>query len=235
MHSGQTRGERRAKRSTRRQLDGLIVNIELTLTSIIQGVALSVLTESSRAPLGELRFGQWPYVANGLLVILLFWSRSMAHTLTLIRWPLEFAHNFLYIACTLIEAILFTDLSDPLEWYTFSAAFGVLAWVLFLADLRLIRQRQAEAIGPAEEELYGLILRDQKMNILWLVPGLILFNLAAIISIHLWPEVLIRRGGHIAFAAFQTITLFGYLIYVVRFFATIAPIVLRANEEEAAG
>jgi hypothetical protein len=235
MHSGQTRGERRAKRSTRRQLDGLIVNIELTLTSIIQGVALSVLTESSRAPLGELRFEQWPYVANGLLVILLFWSRSMAHTLTLIRWPLEFAHNFLYIACTLIEAILFTDLSNPLEWYAFSAAFGVLAWVLFLADLRLIRQRQAEAIGPAEEELYGLILRDQKMNILWLVPGLILFNLAAIISIHLWPEVLIRRGGHIAFAAFQTITLFGYLIYVVRFFATIAPIVLRANEEEAAG
>ena len=235
MHSGQTRGERRAKRSTRRQLDALIVNIELTLTSIIQGVALSVLTESSRAPLGELRFEQWPYVANGLLVILLFWSRSMAHTLTLIRWPLEFAHNFLYIACTLIEGISFTDLTDPLRWYGFSAAFGVSAWFLFLADLRLIRQRQAEALGPAEEELYGLILRDQKMNILWLVPGLTLFNLSAIASINLWPEVLIRGGAHVAFAAFQTITLFGYLIYVVRFFATIAPIVLRANEEEAAG
>jgi hypothetical protein len=233
MHSGQTRSERRAKRATRRQLDALIVNIELTLTSIIQGVALSVLSESSRAPLGDLQFGQWPYVANGLLVILLFWSRSMAHTLTLIRWPLEFAHNFLYIACTLIEAILFTDLSDPLRWYAFSAAFAVLAWFLFLADLRLIRQRQAEALGPAEEELYGLILRDQKMNILWLVPGLALFNFAAIVSIHLWPDVLIREGGHVAFAAFQTVTLFGYLIYVVRFFAKIAPIVLRANEEEA--
>ena len=233
MHSGQTRGERRAKRSTRRQLDALIVNIELTLTSIIQGVALSVLTESSRAPLGDLRFDQWPYVANGLLVILLFWSRSMAHTLTLIRWPLEFAHNFLYIACTLIEAIIFTDLTDPLRWYAFSAAFAVSAWFLFLADLRLIRQRQAEALGPAEEELYELILRDQKMNILFLVPGLTLFNLAAIASIHLWPEVLIQGGGHVAFAVIQTITLFGYLIYVVRFFATIAPIVLRANEEEA--
>src|SRR5271157_2546873 len=142
MHSGQTRGERRAKRSTRRQLDALIVNIELTLTSIIQGVALSVLSESSRAPLGDLRFDQWPYVVNGLLVILLFWSRSMAHTLTLIRWPLEFAHNFLYFTCTLIEAIIFTDLTDPLRWYAFSAAFAVSTWFLFLADLRLIRQHQ---------------------------------------------------------------------------------------------
>jgi hypothetical protein len=234
MHSGQTRSERRAKRTTRRQLDALVVNIELTLTSIIQGVALSVLTESSRAPLGDLRFDQWPYVANGLLLILLFWSRSMAHTLTLIRWPLEFAHNFLYIACTLIEAITFTDLTDPLRWYAFNAAFGVAAWALFLADLRLIRQRQAEALGPAEEELYGLIVRDQRMNIRWLVPGLTLFNLIGFASIYLWPDTLIRGGGHVVFALLQTVTSFGYLIYVVRFFATIAPIVLRANEEEAA-
>jgi hypothetical protein len=35
------------------------------------------------------------------------------------------------------------------------------------------------------------------------------------------------------FAALQTLTLFGYLIYVVRFFAKIAPLVLKANEEEA--
>ena len=94
MHSGQTRAERRAKRSTRRQLDALIVNIELTLTSIIQGVALSVLTESSRAPLGDLRFDQWPYVANGLLVILLFWSRLMAHTFLLIRLSFVFSLDF---------------------------------------------------------------------------------------------------------------------------------------------
>ena len=233
MHSGQTRGERRARRSTRRQLDGLVVNIELTLTSIIQGVALYVMTDSSRGPLNNLRFDQWPYVANGLLVILLFWSRSMAHTLTLIRWPLEFAHNFLYIACTLIEAITFTDLTDPLRWYAFSAVFAVAAWALFLADMRLIRQRQSESLGPAEDELYGLIFRDQQMNILYLVPGMALFNLMAVVSIRLWPDVMIQGGGHVVFAVVQTVTLFGYLIYVVRFFASIAPIVLQAHQEEA--
>src|SRR5580700_11809341 len=172
MHSPQTRAERKAQRSTRRQLDGLVVNIELTLVSIIQGVALSVLTASSRAPIGDLRFDQWPYVANGLLVILLFWSRSTTHTLTLIRWPLEFAHNFLYISCTLVEAITFTDLTDPIRWYALTATFGMAVWTLFCTDMRLIRQRQAEAVGPAEEELYTIVLRDQLANIRWLVPGL---------------------------------------------------------------
>src|ERR1700756_3401033 len=136
MHSPQTRGERHARRSTRRKLDALVVNIELTLVSIIQGVALSFLAENARAPLGDFRFDQWPYVANALLVILLFWSRSMTHTLTLIRWPLEFRHNFLYIACTLIEAITFTNLTDPLRWYAFTGVFAAAAWLLFLADLR---------------------------------------------------------------------------------------------------
>jgi hypothetical protein len=36
------------------------------------------------------------------------------------------------------------------------------------------------------------------------------------------------------FAVVQTITLLGYLIYVVRFYANIAPIVLTANQEESA-
>jgi hypothetical protein len=233
MHSPQTRGERKAQRATRRQLDGLVVNIELTLVSIIQGVALSVLAESSRAPLSDLRFDQWPYVVNGLLVILLFWSRSTTHTLTIIRWPLEFRHNFLYITCTLIEAIMFTDLTDPIRWYAFGATFAVVAWLLFLADLRLIRQRQAEAVGPAEEELYGIVLRDQNMNILGLVPGMALFYFVAVFCIYFWPETLIRGGAHVVFALIQTVTLLGYLIYVVRFYASIAPIVLRANQEES--
>jgi hypothetical protein len=233
MHSAQHRAERKAQRSTRRQLDGLVVNIELTLVSIIQGVALSVLTESSRGPIDSLRFDQWPYVANGLLVILLFWSRSTTHTLTLIRWPLEFRHNFLYIGCTLVEAITFTDLSDPIRWYALSSAFAAAVWILFLADLRLIRQRQAEAVGSAEEELYSIVLRDQMMNIFGLVPGMALFNFTAVFCICVWPEVLLGKHVHVVFALVQTVTLLGYLIYVVRFYGRLAPIVLKANQEES--
>jgi len=223
-------------KSTRRQLDALVVNVELTLVSIIQGVALSFLTESSRTPVGDLRFDQWPYIANGLMLILIFWSRSVAHALTLLRWPLEFVHNFLYIACTLIEAITFSDLTDPLRWYALNTVFAILAWLVFVVDLRrMIRQRQSEPAGPAEEELYGVVIRDYYMNILLLMPGMTLLNLAAIVGIYFWPEVFIRGGGHVVFATIQTIAFLGYLIYVVRLFAAMAPVILRTNQEEAAG
>jgi hypothetical protein len=81
--------------------------------------------------------------------------------------------------------------------------------------------------------LYGIVLRDQHMNIFLIVPGMALFNLAAVFCIYFWPETMIRGNGHVVFALIQTVTLLGYLIYVVRFFGIIAPLVLRANQEES--
>jgi hypothetical protein len=234
MPSPESRAQAQAqsKKSSRRELDALVVNIELTLVSIIQGVALYFLVEDSRGPLGNFHFDQWVYVANGLLLIFLFWSRSVSHTLTIIRWPLEFVHNFLYIACTLVEAITFTNIADPVRWYGFSAVFGLSAWLLFVVDFRLIRQREMDAAGAAAEELYRLIHRDQKMNILFLAPAIISFNVIAAICIHLWPERYLRDDWHVLFAVAQCLTLSGYLIYVLRFFARLAPLILRADADE---
>ena len=82
----------------------MVVNIELTLTSIIQGVALSFLIENTRSLLSIHQAAAWLYALTGLCIIFIFWSRSLLHTLTLIRWPIEFGHNFLYIASTLGSA-----------------------------------------------------------------------------------------------------------------------------------
>jgi len=209
----------------RRELDSLVVNVELTLTSIIQGVALYFLTESAREPLGNLVLERWIYVANGLLVIFLFWSRSVVHTVTLLRWPLQFTHNFLYIACTLFEAISFTELGDPVRWYAFQSAFAFIVWILFLADLALIQQRIREARGTEAAPLYDLILRDQFLNIRWLVPAFLCFFLAGVILTSTWPDFFLRERGHIVIAAFQFIALAGYLVYLLRLFAGIAPLI----------
>src|SRR5439155_998587 len=67
---------------SRRELDSTVVNIELTLVSIIQGVALYFLTENARTALS---LNNWPallYISAGLCVIFIFWSRSIIHTLT---------------------------------------------------------------------------------------------------------------------------------------------------------
>ncbi len=125
----------------RRELDSVVVNIELTLVSIIQGVALFFLTDNARALMSMRHWDALLYVAAGLCVIFVFWSRSVIHTLTLIRWPLEFGHNFFYIACALGEAILFTRLNDPLAWFQLSAAYAGIVWLLFIYDMRLIHAR----------------------------------------------------------------------------------------------
>src|SRR2546421_3863635 len=153
---------------SRRELDNTVVNIELTLASIIQGIALYFLTENARTALS---LNNWPallYMSAGLCVIFIFWSRSIIHTLTLIKWPLEFGHNFFYIACALGEAILFTRLDRPLGWFRWSTAYAAFVLLLFIYDVRLIRARLRGATNETYRSLYQHTMEDQMVNI----PGL---------------------------------------------------------------
>jgi len=47
---------------SRAELDAMVADIELTLVSIIQGVALTVLIEASREAITKLDWVMWPYV-----------------------------------------------------------------------------------------------------------------------------------------------------------------------------
>jgi hypothetical protein len=137
-------------KASRRELDSVVVNIELTLVSIIQGVALFLLTDNARTVLSPRQWDAFLYVAAGLCVIFIFWSRSIIHTLTLIKWPLEFGHNFFYIGCALGEVILFSRLNRPLVQFQLSAAFAGVVWLLFIYDMRLIWARVEESSNDAD-------------------------------------------------------------------------------------
>jgi len=211
----------------RRELDSVVINIELTLVSIIQGVALFFLTDNARAILPKEHVSAFLYVAAGLCVIFIFWSRSVIHTLTLIRWPLEFGHNFFYIACALGEAILFTRLDDPLAWFQIGAAFAGIVWLLFIYDMRLIHARIAESREDSEHALYVRARSDQLLNIRLLVPALIILDLVATFAIWSRPDLFIARAHHIWLISAQLFSFIGYLFYTTRYFSAIAPLVLR--------
>ncbi|MBV9128256.1 MAG: hypothetical protein JO117_09240 [Verrucomicrobia bacterium] len=230
---------------SRAELDGLVVNIELTLISITQGVALYFLIDNARALWLGPRPGDWLYAASGLVVLLLFWSRAMMHTLTLIRWPLEFVHNFFYVACAMFEAIMFAHLGHPAAWFALNAALAVLAECLFIFDQRLIRLRRAEAsrAGSAPRaagtELYALIAADQRLNIRLLVPVLLALYLGAWL---VWRQTAAddvasavtptsARNLELLLLAFQLIGLLVYLTTSVRQFARLAPLIVRARGE----
>jgi hypothetical protein len=217
--------------AARSELDSMVVEIELTLTSIVQGVALYFLIDNARAALSLQQQIFWPYILSGLLTILIFWSRSVVHTLTLIRWPLEFGHNFFYIVCGLGESLLFSRLSNPRAWFAVGAFYAVIVWLLFIYDLRLLHARERDSAGEVSNQLYALVTRDQWLNIVALVPALILLNAGCAALVRLYPNVFLARNGHVLLAAIQLMALAIYLFYVLRFFKRLAPLVSRAREE----
>lgn len=215
----------------RAELDNMIVEIELTLVSIIQGVALTVLIENAHGIISDRQFVFWPYIAAGLLVIFVFWSRAVLHIITVIRWPLEFGHNFLYIACALVEALLFAQITKPAAWFGFGAAFIAIGWSLFVYDLRLIHTRMRDSAGPISNQLSRRVLRDQWLNIAVLLPGMFVLNLCCALAIAHWPEKFLGGNGHLWLIGVQLVGFAGYLAYVVRFYMNISPLIADARSE----
>ena len=213
------------------ELDTIVLNIELTLISITQGVALFFLIDNARSLLMNGQYFLWPYVLMGLLIIFIFWSRSMMHTLTLIRWPLEFGHNFLYIASTLVEAVAFTQLAEPRHWFLLNAIYGVVIWLLFFFDLRLIRRLRADGEGPAEKELCRMVEKDQWANICFLVPSGIAFSVCVAGLAYRRPEIFEFGTRSLIFIFFQVLAAVVYLAYSLRFFMKVAPLAERTRQE----
>ena len=209
----------------------MVVEIELTLCSIIQGIALYFLVDNSRLVLSGGQSAAWPYAGAGLLIILLFWSRSLIHTLTLIRWPLEFVHSFFYIACALIEALAFTRLADPFMWFVMTALFAVIVWALFVYDLRIVKLRGKDSAGPVGSRLYGMVARDQWLNITVVIPVIFLFNVGSATAIYARPEFFIQQKGHLILIALQAIGLLFYLAHVIHTFIQFVPLISATREE----
>lgn len=221
----------RSDSDARTGLDAVTVEIELTLISIIQGVALTFLVENARSLISFHAFVGWLYIAAGLLIILIFWSRAVLHTLTLIRWPLEYVHNFLYIICTLGEAILFTRLENPRAWFGLSAIYAVVVWVVFVVDLRMINARCGDAGGEAGARLCAEVKCDQWRNIIFLVPALFLLNVACAAAIYAHPGFFIDRRGHGLLIGASVCALLIYLIYSVRLYNRLAPLIIAMRAE----
>lgn len=221
------------RRIARGDLDGMVINLELTLISIIQGVALYFLTESARSHLVQPKPQVVPYVIAGLFIILLWWSRAVIHTLTVIGWPIEFSHNFMYVATTLVEAAMFAQLASPANWFTIGAGFALLLWVLFASDLRLIRRRLGEPNGPATQALLHMLEREQRFHVRVSMPLTVLFYLGAVVAIRAQPEFFGQNDGHLLFAVPQMAGAVAYVVYIVLFFRRISGRILDMRTERA--
>ena len=200
-----------ARSAARRALDATVVNIELTLISIIQGLALGVLAAAAVEPLVQLQWQTWPYIATGLLVVLIFWSRALLHTLSFIGWPLEFGHTFVYFGITLIEAVALTQIGDPQRWFALNALYALAVWGLYAYDLRIVR-RHADDFGTADEQaLLADIVGDQRLNIRFMMPAAVAFQGLAWWLVHAYPATFIDGGWHLLLIGLTLLFSINYL------------------------
>ena len=217
--------------ASRSELDAVVVNIELTLVSVVQGLALTFLAENAGQVVSQGPWTAWAYVVVSFFIILLFWARAAIHTLTLIRWPLEFVHNFFYFGCGLMEVLAFMHLRDPFAWFVCNAVFAALVWALFMHDLRIIRMRKEDSAGPVGGRLYAIVEADQWLNIRVIVPVFFLFNVAAAVAIRRAPDFFVVRQGHLILVGCQIVGFALYLVYVVRAFSKMTPLISATRAE----
>lgn len=203
-------------RAARDRLDEVVVNIELTLISIIQGLALAVLAGASVQPILQLQWQAWPYIVAGLLVVLIFWSRALVHTLSFIAWPLEFGHTFAYFGATLVEAVALTQVAVPAHWFALNALYALAVWGLYAWDLRVVTRDARPPVDDAERALRDDILRDQRLNIRFMMPAAVAFQALSWWLVVRYPQAMIERGGHLLLIGLTLAFSLHYLVGGVR-------------------
>lgn len=213
------------------ELDGVVANIELTVISIVQGMALSFLIEGARALFIDGHLSAIPYIVSGLLIACSMWARAVLHAFTVIRWPLELGHNFIYFVSAMLEAALFSQAGHPERWYPLGLVLVAVFWAMFFYERRMYRIRRADSAGPEGSALLDLLEREHESNITRLMPALLVVGIAFTALIRYAPETFLGRGWHVALATLQALGLFGYLRHVITFYASVTDRIVAARAE----
>src|SRR5690348_5071015 len=174
----------RRPKLSRERLDGTAVDIEFLLIAVIQGFALAPLAVDAEPGLT----GEWlylPYVLAAFILILNFWALAIQHSISFISWPFDLVHTLLYLLVGFVEVASFSQITHPANWFVFMLAFFVVSALLYIWDLKMIREREADfADTPERRALYDHIRREQLFEVRVLVPAAIGFE--AIIVAFLW-------------------------------------------------
>lgn len=213
------------------ELDNTVANIELTVISIVQGMSLSFLIDGARSIFVDGHLSAVPYVVSGLLVAFSLWARAVLHAFTVIRWPLELAHNFAYFVVALCEAALFSQAGHPARWYPIAFVMVLLFWAMFVLERRMYRLRRGDSAGPASAELLDLLEREHELNIRLLMPALLVTWGGFTVLVLRAPATFLDGGWHVALALLQALGLLGYLGHVIRFYGSVTGRIVAARAE----
>lgn len=199
-------------------LDQIALTVELTVVSIIEGVALGALATNA-APVFQdgLHLQYVPYIFAGLALLLVFWSQAILHAISFIRWPLRMDHMLLYFLAAFLQVLIYSNITNSVQWFFWGTLFSlVVLWIYFI-DLRILREvvPMFSRVAGGADYIHE-VLRRHVNEMKFLMPISIAFNIVALILV-------VLDGAHnswlpITLGTLQVGVSFGALVDCVRNF-----------------
>ena len=220
------------KNEKKEKLDGIVLDIEFLLISVVQGVALISLADSAIEPIRKLEWQFFPYILCAFLFILIFWSQAIIHALSFIDWPLDIMHSFFYFLVSFIEVLAFHQVTNPFMWFLFTAFFFIAAEILYLIDLQMIKKRKQNfSYSPKQKDLYQHIETRQLFEAKTLVPLGIGFSIAAAFLIATNPHSFLDQKYHLGLVFLQVVFILVVLVNSLKSFRKRSSLISQSIEK----
>jgi hypothetical protein len=170
------------------ELESLATSVELTLASVLQGIALAILVPKIVELLTSGEVAKLPYIPASLLLLFMVWVAFISHAISFITWPFDPLHNLMYFLIVSSEAVLLFFLDKPAQWFVSLVGFGLLLGFSCWYNQGLLRRNAPRYVTAAARQLYGHIMEEQRVGLQFMA-GYCLAGLAGFGALQLRPDL----------------------------------------------
>jgi hypothetical protein len=174
--------------ATSPELESLATSVELTLASVLQGIALAILVPKIVELITSGALAKLPYIPASLLLLFMVWVTFISHAISFITWPFDPLHNLLYFLIVTSEAVLLFFLDRPPQWFLSLLGFGLVLGFNFWYNQQLLRRNAPHYISAAARELYAHIADEQRASLSFMA-GYCVLGLVGFAGLLLRPEL----------------------------------------------
>jgi hypothetical protein len=170
------------------ELESLATSVELTLASVLQGIALAILVPKIVELITSGEVAKLPYIPASLLLMFMVWVMFIGHAISFITWPFDPLHNLLYFLIASSEAVLLFFLDQPGPWFLALFGFGLLVGFSCWYNQGLLRRNAPRYRGADGRALFAHIMDEQRVGLQFMA-GYCLVGLAGFGALQLRPDL----------------------------------------------
>jgi hypothetical protein len=170
------------------ELESLATSVELTLASVLQGIALAILVPKIVELITSGAVAKLPYIPASLLLLFMVWVTFIGHAISFITWPFDPLHNLMYFLIVSSEAVLLFFLDKPAQWFLSLIGLGLLLGFSCWYNQGLLRRNAPRYTTADARELYAHILHEQHGSLQFMA-GYCLVGMAGFGALQLRPDL----------------------------------------------